>query len=94
MTSERASAYGRVMEMLADLGPAKLFGTEQARIRDAADTLLFAIDIRRDDAARAALGDVEDLCRALVESGRWEQVTALRLADDLADCGPARLALA
>jgi hypothetical protein len=23
-----------------------------------------------------------------VESGRWEQVTAERLADDLRDCGP------
>jgi hypothetical protein len=29
----------------------------------------------------------------LVESGRWEQSTAIRLADDVIQCGPADVAV-
>ena len=42
MTSERTHAYGRVVKTLDDLGPTKLQPGELERVRDAADTLIFA----------------------------------------------------
>jgi hypothetical protein len=78
------------MQTLNDLGPSKLQAPEQDRIRNAADNLIFSSDMTKDVAAHEALDDVERLCRALVESGRWEQVTADGLARDVAECGPAR----
>lgn len=77
------------MQTLAELGPSKLLGDEQDRLRDAADTLIFS-QKPLDDEARDALIGTERLCRALVDSGRWQEATAMRLADDVADCGPAR----
>jgi hypothetical protein len=76
------------MNTLSELGPSKLQGDEQERIRQAADTLIFAGDLADDMVAREHLADVESLCRSLVESGRWEHVTAMRLADDVSQCGP------
>ncbi len=90
MSPERATAYRRVMRTLADLGPSKLLDGEQDRIRCAADNLIFSSDVLEDDAVREAMDDAEVLCRALVESGRWEQATANRLVDDLYDCGVER----
>lgn len=92
MSPERASAYRRVIQTLDELGPTKLLDREQDRIRFAADSLIFSADLLADVVAREALDDVEDLCRALIESGRWEQVTAERLWDDLFQCGPTRAA--
>ncbi len=91
MNSERASAYQRVMKTLNDLGPAKLLADEQDLIRHAADTLIFSADPLHDAAAQGAMGDIDGLCRALIESGRWQETTALRLADDIADCGLAHV---
>jgi hypothetical protein len=91
MNSERATAYRRVMKTLSDLGPAKLLADEQDRIRAAADTLIFSSDPFHDAAAQEAMGDIDGLCRALIESGRWQEATALRLADDIADCGLAHV---
>jgi hypothetical protein len=88
MSPERSNAYRRVMKTLEDIGPSKLLEGEQQRIRYAADNLIFSTDLRHDDDARDALGDVEALCRLLVESGRWEQVSATRLAEDVFHCGP------
>ena len=45
MTNERTLAYGRVVQTLTELGPTKLLPGEQARIRDAADNLIFATDL-------------------------------------------------
>lgn len=70
------------MKTLGDLGPSKLQPSEQDRIREAADSLFFG----EDSAANSPLEDVESMLRMLVESGRWEQVTAERLADDLYSC--------
>ncbi len=92
MSPERTNAYRQVIKTLNDLGPSKLLDSEQDRIRCAADNLLFSSDLAEDFAALAALDDVERLCRALTESGRWEQVTADRLAGDLSACGPPRVA--
>ena len=68
MTSERTLAYGLVVKTLDDLGPAKLQPTEQDRIRDAADTLIFA---RRAEDARGLAEGIEELVEHLVASGRW-----------------------
>jgi hypothetical protein len=89
MSPERSNAYRRVMKTLEDMGPSKLLDHEQQRVRHAADNLIFCRDLEGDYEAQAALIDVEDLCRTLIEVGRWEQVTARRLADDLYECGPA-----
>lgn len=88
MSPERSNAYRRVMKTLEDVGPSKLLDGEQQRIRYAADNLIFSTDLTTDVEALEAVGDVEELCRALVESGRWEQVSATRLADDVLQCGP------
>ena len=88
MNAERADAYRRVMHTLRELGPSKLLASEQDVIRSAADNLLFSREVRGDQAAHEALRVVELLCRALVDSGRWTEPTAARLADDVAGCGP------
>jgi hypothetical protein len=88
MSPERTSAYRRVMNTLQDLGPSKLWEGEQAQIREAADALIFSGELEHDEAARHELREVERLCRDLVASGRWEAVTAQRLADDVRSCGP------
>jgi hypothetical protein len=88
MSPERTHAYGRVVQTLKDLGPSKLLESEQDRIRCAADSLIFCGDLESDESAQTALEDVEELCRSLVDCGRWEHVTALGLADDVWCCGP------
>jgi len=85
MNTERTQAYGRIVKTLEDLGPAKLQPGEQDRVRDAADSLIFAADL---DEARASLEDVDDLVEHLVASGRWSDERAQRLLDDILACGP------
>ena len=85
MNSERTQAYGRVVKTLDELGPTKLQPAEQARVRDAADTLIFAADL---DDARAAMADVDSLAEHLVASDRWSEERARQLVDDLLACGP------
>jgi uncharacterized protein YmfQ (DUF2313 family) len=85
MTSDRTQAYGRVVKTLDDIGPAKLQAAEQERVREAADTLIFAAE---PDEARAALEDVDALAAHLVASGRWTTERAQQLLDDLLACGP------
>jgi hypothetical protein len=85
MTSERTQAYGRVVKTLDELGPTKLQRSEQERIREAADELIFATS---EDEGRRALRDVDTLAEHLVASGRWTQERADALLDDLATCGP------
>jgi hypothetical protein len=81
------------MKTLEDVGPSKLLDHEQQRIRYAADNLIFSTDLTADIEAQDALVDVETLCQTLVESGRWEQVSAGRLATDVYECGPAAPAI-
>lgn len=87
MTSDRANAYGRVVTTLDELGATKLQPAEIERVRDAADTLLFAEDLR-DDATRSALDDIQALTDHLAETGRWTDDRARRLFEDVAECGP------
>ena len=85
MTSDRTQAYGRVVKTLEDLGPSKLQPAEQDRVREAADTLIFAADL---DEARATLEDIDALVEHLIASGRWTSERAEQLAADLLACGP------
>ena len=85
MNSERTQAYGRVVKTLDELGPTKLLAAEQSRIRDAADTLIFAADLTE---AREALLDMSGLAEHLVTSGRWIEERVDRLVADLLACGP------
>lgn len=88
MSPERAQAYRRVIQALTELGPAKLQPAEQERVRYTADSLVLCADLMEDDAARDSLEDTELLFEVLVQSGRWERVTADQLIDDLRACGP------
>jgi replication-associated recombination protein RarA len=85
MTSERTQAYGRVLRTLEDVGPTKLHESEQERIREAADTLIFASTLGD---ARAALADIDALAEHLASSGRWSAERAAELAQDILACGP------
>ena len=86
MNSDRTQAYGRIVKTLEDLGPAKLLDVEQERIREAADTLIFAAGA--DQHVIAAVEDVRSLAEHLAESGRWTDERAAQLVDDLSACGP------
>jgi hypothetical protein len=85
MTSERTQAYGRVVQTLDELGPTKLLPAEQARIRDAADTLIFASEI---DETRDVLRDIGALAEHLLTSGRWLEDRLDALVMNLLACGP------
>jgi hypothetical protein len=85
MNAERTQAYGRVIKTLDDLGPAKLQPSEQDRVREAADTLIFAADLEE---ARPTLADIDALADHLVASGRWTEERADQLVHDLLACGP------
>jgi len=85
MNSERTQAYGRIVKTLEELGPTKLQPAEQDRVRDAADTLIFAADL---DEARNAMADADALAEHLVVSDRWSEERARQLVDDLLACGP------
>jgi hypothetical protein len=85
MNSDRTTAYGRVVRTLDDLGPAKLLPAELDRIREAADTLVFAAS---PEEAGPALMDVRELAEHLAESGRWTEERLEQLLRDVEDCGP------
>jgi hypothetical protein len=87
MTSERATAYGRVVATIDDLAATKLQPSEIEQIRSAADTLLFS-ETLDSPGARAALDGVEELTTHLAASERWTVERANRLFDDVAECGP------
>jgi hypothetical protein len=88
MTSERSQAYGRVMRILEDMGPAKLHESEREQIRAAADTLFFAEDLGVDADARDAVSTITALARNLVDSERWLDESARALLSDVLGCGP------
>jgi hypothetical protein len=91
MTNERTQAYGRVVQTLAELGPTKLLPGEQARIRDAADTLIFSASLEE---ARDSLRDMGSLAEHLLNSGRWLEERVDTLIADILACGPSAVPLA
>ena len=88
MTNERTQAYGRVVQTLDEIGATKLLPAEQARIRDAADTLIFASDL---DEAQDALRDMGLLTEHLLASGRWLEERIDLLVANLLACGPSNV---
>jgi hypothetical protein len=83
MTSDRARAYGRVMKTIDDLAATKLQPYEVDRIRDAADTCLFAEAVPSE-----TLAEIRELVDHLVESDRWTEERAQQLLYDIEGCGP------
>ena len=83
MNTERTQAYGRVVKTFEDLGPAKLQPAELDRVRDAADTLIFASGLEE---ARDAMADVDVLVEHLVASDRWSEE---RASSSSTTCSPA-----
>lgn len=71
------------------MGPAKLWPREQAIIREAADTLVFAKDLSTDE-ARMALAAVAALTDDLIDAERWMPSRAQQLLDDIWACGPGK----
>jgi hypothetical protein len=88
MNAERAEAYGRVMKLLSDMGPAKLQPGEQNLIREAADAMFFSTDFGDDAHAQMALDALREMAERLIESERWLFETADRLLHDVEACGP------
>jgi len=88
MTNERTEAYGRVVQTLDEIGATKLLPAEQARIRDAADTLIFASDLEE---AEDALRDMGLLTEHLLSSGRWLEERIDLLVANLLACGPSNV---
>ena len=88
MTNERTEAYGRVVQTLDEIGATKLLPAEQARIRDAADTLIFASDLEE---AEDALRDMGLLTEHLLSSGRWLEERIDLLVENLLACGPSNV---
>ena len=76
------------MKALRDIGPATLRSSEQAVMRNAADSLLFCGNIAQDPGARAAYSAFGALRARLVDAGRWTSERADALADDVWACGP------
>jgi hypothetical protein len=92
MTSDRAKAYRRVVTTVRDMGPAKLWPSEQACIREAADALIFCPDLDRAD-ARTAFAAAATLTDGLIDAGRWTSSRARGLLDDIWACGPGAVML-
>jgi hypothetical protein len=85
MNTDRTNAYSRVVKTLDDIGATKLQPAELDRIREAADTLIFATS---PEEAGPALQDIGELCEHLVAVDRWTEERAEQLLSDLQDCGP------
>jgi len=88
MTSERAKAYGRVMETIADFDGTSLHADEVQVIRDTADALLFCEDLEADPGATEALDRFHELTDQLLENGRLSSERVGRLTADVEACGP------
>ena len=88
MNSERAQAYGRLMQAVRAEGPEALDAAEQTTVREAADALLFCEDLSWDDEARDGVTRVGDLAGDLVGSRRWAPDRAEQMLRDIEACGP------
>src|SRR5687768_12907789 len=88
MTTNRARAYGRVMTLISELGPAKLHADEQQAIREAADALLFTADVTSDAEARTALNRLDGVMERLVANERLLPEASDAILDAVEGCGP------
>jgi hypothetical protein len=92
LAASRARAYGQVVDVLRDLGPAKLERTESEVVRDAADMLLLCAGERTTE-ADAALAVVSALAHDLVAGERWTGERGEYVVSAVRACGPERPAL-
>lgn len=92
VTSRRAEAYSRVVQVLNGPDGEELTREELTRVRENADALFFCEDLEVDSAARDAADEIADLAVELVESGRWDEDTAEELVSDILACGPVAFA--
>lgn len=88
MTSERAQAYGRLMQTIRRLAGSKLHADEEQVVREAADALFFCDDLDGDPAAQEALAAFHELTDRLLESERLTPEMVHRLTAEVEDCGP------
>ena len=91
VNSERAEAYGRVMQIVSSEGAERLEPEEQAELREAADALFFSTEISGDPEARDALARINDLATRLIDAERWSPDYAEQALRDIEACGPAQL---
>jgi hypothetical protein len=87
MTENRAAAYGRIVNTLRDLAPAKLWPAEVECVREAADALLFCRDLDEPE-VRHAVAAAAVLTDDLIDAQRWTPRRAQQLLDDIWACGP------
>jgi len=86
MTSTRAKAYGRVLQLLKTYGP--LDAEHNEIIREAADSLLFCESIDDSPGVMNALIQAIELSQSLVDTATWPEHRVERLAEELSECGP------
>jgi hypothetical protein len=87
MTTERAQAYSRVLNLLDDAY--ELDAVDCELLRGAADVLLFAREV--DSETFEAVSEARALAHSLVDSGRCRMELAAGLLVALRGCGPPEL---
>ena len=75
----RVRAYGRIVDVVREIGPAKLHAAETGLALGAVHVWLFAADLD-DEEARAALAETYTLARYFVTSQRWTSERAACLS--------------
>jgi hypothetical protein len=88
MTTNRARAYARVIALTDEMGAAKLHPDEQQAIRDAADALLFTVDVASDREAVELIRRLDATMDRLVDAGRLTETTADEIVEAVERCGP------
>ncbi len=86
MTSQRANAYGRVMQLLS--ASDSLETKHKDLIREAADALLFCRSIDESPEVMEALVSAIELGQRLADQNRWPAHRVEQLAEELSECGP------
>ena len=76
----------QLMQTIDAIGPAKLHDAEQARLREAADTLVLAREF--DHEVAETLRAVRNLTDQLAESGRFSEPLGKELVMKVRACGP------
>jgi hypothetical protein len=85
MTHTRYLAYRYALRTLDRLDDEHVDAHERERLRDTAEALLLTNDL--DDAERLRR-DAAVALSLLVGQGRWDDLLADRIWDDISDCGP------